>query len=349
MFKLCRNIRRQCLMDLISRIPKVELHLHIEGTFEPELMLKIAKRNNIQLPYKSVADVKKAYEFTSLQSFLDIYYQSAQVLLTEEDFHDLTYAYFQKVATQNVRHVEMIFDPQTHTSRNVAYETVVNGIWSGMQAGLKDFSITSKLMLGVLRDLTEEDAFVLWQQALPHIDKLAAISLNSAEQGNPPSKFAKIYQAARDKGLLAVAHAGEEGPSEYIWQALNLLKVNRIDHGVRCTEDEELVTYLKQQQIPLTMCPLSNTKLCVYKDMSEHPIAELLRKGLCVTVNSDDPSFFGGYIEENYRAIQATFDFSDKEICQLAENAIQASFLNQTEKQTLMDELNNIQQEVCHD
>lgn len=291
-------------IELIRALPKAELHVHIEGTFEPELMFAIAQRNQIQIPYQSVEEVKHAYNFHNLQSFLDIYYAGANVLVHEQDFYDLAWAYFEKCAEDRVVHTEMFFDPQTHTERGVEFATVLAGLKRACTDAKEKLGISSQLIMCFLRHLSEEKAFETLEQALPFKDEIIAIGLDSSEVGHPPSKFERVFAKAREAGFLIVAHAGEEGPPEYIWEALDLLKVNRIDHGVRSEEDERLMTRLISEKMPLTVCPLSNLKLCVVKDMGEHNIRRLLQKGVHVTVNSDDPSYFGGYMNDNFIAIQ---------------------------------------------
>ena len=323
----------------IQNLPKAELHLHIEGTLEPEMMFELAQRNKIDLPYKSVSEVKEAYNFEDLESFLDIYYQGSQVLQTEQDFYDLTWAYLQKAAKQNVRHTEIFFDPQTHTDRGIAFETVYQGIYKALQDGKDKLGISSQLILSFLRHLTQEKAFTTLEQALPYKETMVAVGLDSAEQGNPPSKFKEVFDKAQAEGFLTVAHAGEEGPPEYIWEAINLLKVSRIDHGVRSMEDPKLLDYLTDKQIPLTVCPLSNVELQVFDSMTEHNLKELLDRGICVTVNSDDPAYFGGYIGENYQAAQSALDLTEKELYQIAKNSFQASFLAVEAKLKLIAEL----------
>ncbi|MGK7950535.1 MAG: adenosine deaminase [Xenococcaceae cyanobacterium] len=323
----------------IQNLPKAELHLHIEGTLEPEMMFKLAKRNNIDLPYESVSEVKSAYKFDDLESFLDIYYQGSKVLQKEQDFYDLTWAYLQKAVSENVRHTEIFFDPQSHTDRGIAFETVYQGIDRALQDGRTKLGISSQLILSFLRHLREEEAFATLEQALPYKDNIVAAGLDSAEQGNPPSKFKAVFDKAQAEGFLTVAHAGEEGPPEYIWEAIKLLKVSRIDHGVRSLEDPELIDYLAKQQIPLTVCPLSNVKLKVFNSMAEHNLKKLLDLGICVTVNSDDPAYFGGYVTENYQAAQKALDLSQQELYQLAKNSFQASFLSPESKHQLIAEL----------
>ena len=327
------------MKEFIQNLPKAELHLHIEGTLEPEMMFELAQRNKIDLPYKSVSEVKEAYNFEDLKSFLDIYYQGSEVLQTERDFYDLTWAYLQKAAKQNVRHTEIFFDPQTHTDRGIAFETVYQGIYKALQDGENKLGISSQLILSFLRHLTQEEAFATLEQALPYKDTMVAVGLDSAEQGNPPSKFKEVFEKAQAEGFLSVAHAGEEGPPEYIWEAINLLNVSRIDHGVRSMEDAELLDYLTDKQIPLTVCPLSNVELNVFDSMREHNLKELFKQGICVTINSDDPAYFGGYIAENYQAAQSALDLTKQELYQIAKNSFQASFLPPEAKFRLIAEL----------
>ncbi len=328
------------LAPLIQRIPKAELHLHIEGTLEPELMMRLAQRNRIQLPYASVEDIRRAYDFSDLQSFLDIYYAGAQVLRTEEDFYDLTWAYLERAAQDNVRHVEIFFDPQTHTDRDVSFATVIDGIHDALQVGESNLGITFRLIMCFLRHLSASDAMATLEEAIPYKSQIHAVGLDSSEVGHPPSKFAGVFDRARDEGFLTVAHAGEEGPPAYIWEALDLLKVERIDHGVRCLEDPALVKRLVKEQIPLTVCPLSNLKLCVFDTLEEHNLKRLLDAGLCVTINSDDPAYFGGYIGENFLRSQQALGLDADDIYTLAKNAFTASFLNDAEKNRYIDELN---------
>jgi adenosine deaminase len=325
----------------IRNMPKVELHMHIEGSLEPELMFKLAERNNVPLRFKSVDGVRKAYQFTDLQSFLDIYYEGASVLLKEADFYDMTWAYLKKVSSQNVQHSEIFFDPQTHTDRDVPFETVISGIQRALVDAEEQLGITSRLIMCFLRHLSAEAAMQTLKQALPYKDWIIAVGLDSSEVGNPPKKFTVVFDEARAQGFLTVAHAGEEGPPEYIWQALDLLKAKRIDHGVRAEGDTKLVRRLATEQIPLTVCPLSNIKLRGFETMEDHNLKRLLDLGLCVTVNSDDPAYFGGYMTENYLAVQKALNLDLEDIRNLAKNAIQATFLEQVEKQRLLDELNN--------
>lgn len=328
--------------ELIQSLPKAELHVHIEGTFEPELMFEIAQRNQVDIPYASVDDLKKAYDFHNLQSFLDIYYAGANVLLHEQDFYDLTYAYFEKCKADNVVHTEIFFDPQTHTDRGVAFETVINGIKRACQDAKKNLGISSYLIMCFLRHLSEEAAFETLAQAKPYQDKIIGIGLDSSEVGHPPSKFERVFREAKAQGYLIVAHAGEEGPPEYIWEALDLLKVNRIDHGVRSEEDDKLMARLIAEKMPLTVCPLSNLKLCVIDDMQQHNIKRLLDQGVNVMVNSDDPAYFGGYMNDNFYAITDALELSAEDIRQLASNSFQASFLPESEKTEWMKKVASI-------
>jgi adenine deaminase len=323
----------------IDAMPKVELHLHIEGSLEPELMFALAKRNNITIPFASVEEVRKAYDFSNLQDFLDIYYQGMNVLQQEQDFYDLTWAYLSRVHSQNVRHVEIFFDPQGHTERGVAFETVLTGITRALAEAERVYGITSKLIMCFLRHLSEEAALATLEQALPHKDKLAGVGLDSSELGHPPAKFARVFTKAREAGLLVVAHAGEEGPPEYVHEALDILKVDRIDHGNRSLEDAALVERIVAEGKALTVCPLSNLKLCVVKDLRQHPLRRMLQAGLKATVNSDDPAYFGGYMNENFRAITHALDLSREELLTLAANGIDACFIDDAAKAGLKSEL----------
>ena len=329
-------------IELIQALPKAELHVHIEGTFEPELMFAIAQRNQIQIPYQSVEEVKQAYNFHNLQSFLDIYYAGANVLVHEQDFYDLAWAYFEKCAEDKVVHTEMFFDPQTHTERGVEFATVIAGLKRACQDARQKLGISSQLIMCFLRHLSEEKAFETLEQALPFKDEIIAVGLDSSEVGHPPAKFERVFAKAREAGFLIVAHAGEEGPPEYVWEALDLLKVNRIDHGVRSEEDKQLMARLIAEKMPLTVCPLSNLKLCVVNDMKEHNICRLLQQGVHVTVNSDDPSYFGGYMNDNFIAIQQALDLSNEELKQLAINSFEASFISDQEKQKWIAEIKKI-------
>lgn len=319
-------------LELIQAMPKAELHVHIEGTFEPELMFAIAQRNEIAIPYQSVEEVRQAYNFHNLQSFLDIYYAGANVLIHEQDFYDLAWAYFEKCAEDNVVHTEMFFDPQTHTDRGIAFETVLNGLQRACDDAAEKLGITSHLIMCFLRHLSEAAAFETLEQALRYKDQIIGVGLDSSEVGHPPSKFEHVFAKAREAGFLIVAHAGEEGPAEYVWEALDLLKVNRIDHGVRSEEDPALMQRLIAEKMPLTVCPLSNLKLCVVDDMQQHNIRRLLQQGVHVTVNSDDPSYFGGYMNDNFIAIAEALDLSNDELKQLAINSFEASFISEADK-----------------
>ena len=323
----------------IHGIPKAELHIHIEGALEPELMLELAAENGIDLPFASVSDVRRAYNFKDLQSFLDIYYQGAQVLLAEDDFYRLTWSYLQKAAEQNVRHAEIFFDPQTHTARGLKFETVVQGIRRAMADAGRQLDLSSKLIMCILRHLSVTEALATLEEARNFKDLITAVGLDSSELGFPPEKFVPVFDRARQWGFKTVAHAGEEGPPEYIWQALKLLRVERIDHGVRCLEDSGLVDYLVEKQIPLTVCPLSNVKLKVFDDMKQHNLKQMLDLGLWVTVNSDDPAYFGGYIEENFLALYQAQGLTSEDIYKFARNAFKASFLDPAEKKKYLSEL----------
>ena len=310
--------------DWITALPKAELHLHLEGALEPELMFALAERNRIALPWSDVEALRAAYAFNNLQEFLDLYYQGANVLRHEQDFYDLTWAYLQRCKAQGVVHVEPFFDPQTHTERGIPFEVVVRGITKALKDGERHLGISYGLILSFLRHLSEEAAFATFAQAQPHLHAFIAVGLDSSEVGHPPSKFARIFAKARAEGLHAVAHAGEEGPPEYIWQALDLLKVKRIDHGVRAIEDERLMQRLIEQQIPLTVCPLSNTKLKVFEHMRQHTILDMLERGVKVTVNSDDPAYFGGYVGENFAALHEHLGMTQNQAEQLARNSLEA-------------------------
>lgn len=313
-------------------MPKAELHLHIEGTLEPELMMQLAKRNRVTLPYASIDEIRSAYEFSDLQSFLDIYYAGARVLQTERDFYDLTYAYLERAAQDNVRHTEIFFDPQTHAERGVSFATVFDGIYRALEDGESKLGISFRLIPCFLRHLSADDAMATLEAALPFRDRIAAVGLDSSELGHPPSKFTEVFARACSEGLLAVAHAGEEGPPAYIVEALDLLRIRRIDHGVRCLEDPSLVARLVREQIPLTVCPLSNVKLRVFDTLEQHNLKRLLDAGLCVTINSDDPAYFGGYVGENFLRTQQALDLDLDDIRTLARNAFTASFLNEDDK-----------------
>jgi adenosine deaminase len=327
------------LADFARRLPKAELHLHIEGTLEPELMFELARRNGIQLPYSSVDEVRRAYVFSDLQSFLDIYYAGCRVLLTEQDFYDLTLAYLARAAAQGVRHAEIFFDPQTHTDRGVPFETVISGIHRALEDGVSRLRITNGLILCFLRHLSADAALRTLREALPFQQWILAVGLDSSEVGHPPAKFKDVYDRAREAGLLAVAHAGEEGPPAYVWEALDLLHARRIDHGVRCAEDERLVARLVEEQIPLTVCPLSNVKLRVFANLRAHNLKQLLDRGLLVTVNSDDPAYFGGYVADNFRDSAAALGLDRDDLLTLARNSFVASFLSEEQRRAYLDEV----------
>ncbi|HEY0436953.1 MAG TPA: adenosine deaminase [Phenylobacterium sp.] len=319
------------LATFIAGLPKAELHLHIEGSLEPELMFELGRRNRVALPFATVEEVRSAYAFGNLQDFLDIYYQGAAVLLTERDFQDLAMAYFARVAADGCRHVEMFFDPQTHTDRGLPFRVAIDGLLSGMAEAERRFGITSKLILCFLRHLDEDAAFATLKAAEPYLDRIVGVGLDSSEVGHPPSKFSRVYAAARQRGLKLVAHAGEEGPPAYVWEALDLLKVDRIDHGNRSLEDAALVTRLAAEGMTLTVCPLSNLKLCVVDDLKAHPLKRMLDLGLRATINSDDPAYFGGYLGENWLATAEAVGLTRDELVTLAKNSFSGSFLTASE------------------
>ena len=332
-------MKHKSIIDYIKRIPKAELHLHIEGTFEPELMFEIAKRNGIEINFNSIEELKAAYNFNNLQEFLDIYYAGAKVLITEQDFYDLTWAYLEKANDNNVIHTEIMFDPQTHTDRGIAFDTVINGIYSALKDAKREFGITSKLIMSFLRHLPQDSAFETFDNYYRHKEKISIIGLDSSELGNPPNKFKEIYEKALSEGLKLTAHAGEEGPPEYVWEALDILKVNRIDHGNRSLEDEKLVQRLVNEQIVLTVCPLSNLKLKVVDDLKNHPLRTMMNKGMNVTVNSDDPAYFGGYINQNFIKITNALDLSEQDIYELVKNSIESSFADKKRKLEMLKQL----------
>ncbi len=315
------------LAAFVRGLPKAELHLHIEGSLEPEQMFEFARRNGVKLPFASVEEVRAAYAFSNLQDFLDIYYQGAQVLLTTADFHDLAMAYFRRIAADGARHAEIFFDPQTHTDRGVPFAVVIEGLLSGMDEAEQTLGVTSKLILCFLRHLSEEAAFATLEQAKPWLDRIAGVGLDSSEVGHPPAKFAKVFAAARKLGLKVVAHAGEEGPPDYVYEALDLLEVDRIDHGNRALEDDALTERLVREGMTLTVCPLSNLKLCVVGDLTAHPLKRMLELGLRATVNSDDPAYFGGYLGQNWIETAEALDLSRDELIVLAKNSFTGSFL----------------------
>ena len=320
------------IIEYIKKTPKTELHLHIEGTLEPDHMFKLAKRNNVSIPFKNVEEVKSAYNFHNLDSFLNIYYQGSKVLINEEDFFDLTWAYLLKCKKDNVVHTEIFFDPQTHMDRGIDFNVVINGIYKALSKAKNELNITSKIIMCFLRHLDEESGFKVLSKAIKHKDKIIGVGLDSSELGNPPKKFEKLFKKAIEEGFLTVAHAGEEGPPEYIWEAIELLKIKRIDHGVQCLKDEKLVKKLKESQIPLTVCPLSNIKLCVFDKLEEHNLKKIINKDLMATVNSDDPAYFGGYLNENLIKVQSALNLSRQEVKTLIINSFKSSFLNENEK-----------------
>lgn len=325
--------------DFVRGIPKAELHMHIEGSLEPEMMFDMAARNGVDLKYASVEEVRRAYDFTDLQSFLDVYYEATRVLLHERDFYDLTRAYLERVAARNVRRAEIFFDPQAHIERGVPFETVVTGIHRALADAERDPGVSSGLIMCFLRHLSAEEAMETLREALPYKDLLLGVGLDSSEKGNPPVEFKAVYDEARRYGLKLVAHAGEEGPPEYVWQALDELGVSRIDHGVRSLEDPELVERLRREQIPLTVCPLSNVRLRVFDRIEDHPLKRMLDLGLRATVNSDDPAYFGGYIEENFLAVREALGLTRDDLHQLARNSFKAAFVGPDERQKLLKEL----------
>ena len=328
------------IIEFIKKSPKAELHLHIEGTLEPEHMFELAKRNNVSIPYNNVEEVKSAYNFKNLDSFLNIYYQGSKVLIHEKDFFDLTWAYILKCKEDNIVHTEIFFDPQTHLDRGISFDIVINGISKALDKANLELGLTSKIIMCFLRHLDEESGFKVLDQALKYKNKIVGVGLDSSELGNPPKKFEKLFQKARNEGFLTVAHAGEEGPPEYIWDSINLLKVKRIDHGVQSLKDEKLVDLLIKEQIPLTVCPLSNIKLCVFDKIENHNLKKMLNKGLRVMVNSDDPAYFGGYLNKNLTETQLALDLSLEEIKTLIINSFKSSFLKDDKKKEWIDKIN---------
>jgi len=320
------------IIEFIKKTPKAELHLHIEGTLEPDLLFKLAKRNDIQIPFANINEVKSAYNFSNLESFLNIFYQGSKVLIKEQDFFDLVWAYTLKCKEDNVVHTEIFFDPQTHVNRGIDFDVVINGIYKALLRANKEFGLTSKIIMCFLRHLDEASAFKILDQALDHKDKIVGVGLDSSELGHPPRKFERVFKKVIEEDFLTVAHAGEEGPPEYIWEALNLLKVKRIDHGVQCLYDEKLVQKLRDDQIPLTVCPLSNIKLRVFNKLKEHNLKKMLNKGLMVMVNSDDPAYFGGYINKNLIECQVALNLSMNEVKTLIINSFKSSFLKEEKK-----------------
>ena len=327
------------VVNFINETPKSELHLHIEGSLEPELMFKLAKRNKVEIPFKSVDEIRSAYNFTNLDSFLKIYYEGSNVLITEEDFFDLTWEYILRCKKDNIVHTEIFFDPQSHLPRGISFDTVINGIHKALTKANNDFGITSKIIMCFLRHLDEEPCFEVLNEALRHKDKIIGVGLDSSEKGNPPQKFKKLFDKAIQEGFLTVAHAGEEGPPEYIWDSLNLLKVKRIDHGVQCLKDEKLVEVLKEKNIPLTVCPLSNVKLCVFDKLENHNLKKMLEKGLRVMVNSDDPAYFGGYLNTNLIETSKALNLSLEDVRLLIQNSFKSSFLDEKTKNNWLNKI----------
>ena len=327
------------LLEFIKKSPKAELHLHIEGTLEPEQMFGLAKRNNIQVPFKNINEVKKAYNFSNLESFLKIYYEGAKVLIKEQDFFDLTWSYALKCKENNIVHTEIFFDPQTHTVRGINFDIVINGIYKALQKAEKEFGLSFKIIMCFLRHLNEEEGFKVLDQALAHKDKIYGVGLDSSETGNPPNKYEKLFKKAIEHGFITVAHAGEEGPPEYMWEALSLLNVKRIDHGVQCLKDEKLVEKLSENQIPLTVCPLSNIKLRVFNKLEDHSLKKMLDKKLMVMVNSDDPAYFGGYLNQNLIEVQVALNLSKDEVKTLLINSFKSSFLSEKKKKEWINKI----------
>ncbi len=320
------------IVEFIKKVPKTELHLHIEGTLEPVHMFELAKRNNISIPFKNIQEVKAAYSFSNLESFLKIYYEGAKVLIKEKDFFDLTWAYALKCKEDNIVHTEIFFDPQTHVNRGIDFEIVINGIYKALQKANREFGLSFKIIMCFLRHLSEKSGFEILEQALIHKDKIFGVGLDSSEKGNPPSKFKKLFKKSMEKGFLTFAHAGEEGPPEYIWDSLNLLNVKRIDHGVQCLQDKKLVEKLRNDKTPLTVCPLSNIKLHVFNNLKEHNLKKMLDEKLMVMINSDDPAYFGGYLNKNLIEIQSALDLSIIDIKTLIINSFKSSFLSEEKK-----------------
>ena len=329
-------------IELARAIPKAELHIHIEGSLEPELIFVLAKRNGVPLSYPDVEALRKAYAFTDLQSFLDIYYAGASVLLQPQDFHDMAWAYFRRARADKVIHTELFFDPQTHTARGVPMATVIEGLSSACQKAEQELGISSALILCFLRHLSEEDAFATLESALPYREHFIGVGLDSSELGHPPEKFERVFARCRELGLKVVAHAGEEGPPEYMWQAIDLLKVQRIDHGVAALQDPLLMAELAHTRLPLTVCPLSNLKLCVVKDLREHPLKKMLDAGLCVTINSDDPAYFGGYMNANFEQTTQALNLSREDVIALAKNSFEASFISDERRRACIEELERV-------
>ena len=327
------------IINFINKTPKAELHLHIEGSLEPELMFKLSKRNKVEIPFKSVEEIKSAYNFTNLDSFLKIYYEGSNVLINEEDFFDLTWEYVLRCKQDNIVHTEIFFDPQSHLVRGVSFDKIINGIDKALKKAEKEFNITSKIIMCFLRHLDEDSCFDVLNQACNHKDKIIGVGLDSSEKGNPPQKFKRLFDTAIKEGFLTVAHAGEEGPPEYIWESINLLKVKRIDHGVQCLKDKKLVETLKKKNIPLTVCPLSNIKLCVFDKLENHNLKEMLDSGLRVMVNSDDPAYFGGYLNTNLIESAKALNLSLQDVKVLIENSFKSSFLDENTKNRWLNKI----------
>ena len=338
------SLRQAALESFVRGLPKAELHIHIEGSLEPELIFELAQRNGITLNYPSVEALRDAYAFTDLQSFLDIYYAGASVLITEQDFFDMAMAYFRRAHADSVIHADLFFDPQTHTERGVSMGTVINGLARAQAEARQKLGVESALILCFLRHLSEQDAIETLEQARPYLDRIVGVGLDSSEVGHPPEKFARVFAQARELGLRLVAHAGEEGPPEYVWSALDVLKVERIDHGVQSIRDPRLLDRLVTTRMPLTVCPLSNIKLCVFKHLSEHNLADMLRMGVCVTINSDDPAYFGGYMNQNFVATVNALDLTAAEAKQLAANSFEASFITPEQRAGYMARLEHYSQ-----
>jgi adenosine deaminase len=328
--------------DFIQSLPKAELHLHIEGALEPELLFELAARNGVDLPYASVEALRQAYNFSNLQEFLDLYYQGMSVLQTEQDYFDLTWAYLERSKKDHVTHVEIFFDPQGHTERGVSFETVITGIYRALQQGEADLGISFRLIMSFLRHLSEEEAFKTWDEAQPFMHMIAAVGLDSSEMGHPPSKFINIFKVAKDAGLKLVAHAGEEGPPAYVYEALDLLKIDRLDHGNRAMEDADLVARLVKDNMTLTVCPLSNHRLCVVEDLRDHPLVAMLEAGLSVTINSDDPAYFGGYLNENFNRLHEACMLDGDHAIALVKNSFTGSFLDKSAIKKHLDEIDHL-------
>lgn len=328
-------------MDVMA-LPKAELHVHVEGTFEPELMFAIAQRNHIRLSYPNVEALRAAYKFADLQSFLNLYYEGMAALRVEEDYYDLTMAYLRRAHAQGVRHAEIFFDPQPHTQRGVGFPTVIEGIWRALADGRRDLDISSHLIMCFLRDLSAESAMATLETALPFGDRIIAVGLDSAERDNPPSKFEAVFDRARANGFLTVAHAGEEAGPAYVWEALDLLKVSRVDHGVRSLEDPKLVARLREERMPLTVCPFSNVRLRVVPTLAAHPLKRMMEAGLMVTCNSDDPAYFGGYVGDNFRDTAAALALTADQVIALAKNSFEASFIDAAAKRAYLAQIDNV-------